>query len=150
MPILASWWQRLAAFVIDLVLAGFAASLLASALAHPDIGTTSGGVYQVVWTRGTVAFVAVTMLLVTAYFTFLNGSRRGQTLGKVLLGIATRDAASYGQLGAGRALARSLTQVVLYLLLVVPWVLDGLWPLWDPRRQSWHDKMAGSVVVRAR
>jgi uncharacterized RDD family membrane protein YckC len=35
-------------------------------------------------------------------------------------------------------------------------VLDGvlylgyLWPLWDPRKQTFADKIVGSVVVRAR
>lgn len=150
MPVLASWWQRFAAFVLDLALSGFCASLISSALSNPDVTSASSGGYSIVWNRATVTAVALTFLLVTGYFTFLNGSRRGQTLGKALLGIAARDATSYGQLGAGRALARSLTMVVLYLLAVVPWVLDGLWPLWDRRRQALHDKMARSVVIRVR
>jgi uncharacterized RDD family membrane protein YckC len=29
-------------------------------------------------------------------------------------------------------------------------VADGLSPLWDRRRQAVHDKIAGSMVVRAR
>jgi uncharacterized RDD family membrane protein YckC len=148
-PDLASWWQRLAAFVLDLALAGLVASVLASAAAGPDVKSTPGGGYEVVWSRGTVTAVALLVILVTAYFTFLNGSRRGQTLGKALLGIAVRDGASYGQLGAGRALVRSLTMVAFYPLFV-PWVLDGLWPLWDRRSQTLHDKVAGSVVVRVR
>jgi uncharacterized RDD family membrane protein YckC len=27
--------------------------------------------------------------------------------------------------------------------------LGLLWVLWDPQKQGWHDKMAGTVVVRA-
>jgi len=148
-PELASWWQRLAAFVLDLGLAGLVGSVLSAAAAGPDLKTTASGSYHVVWSRGTVTAVALLVILVTAYFTFLNGSRRGQTLGKALLGIAVRDGSSFGQLGAGRALARSLTMVAFYPLLV-PWVLDGLLPLWDRRHQAIHDKVAGSVVVRIR
>lgn len=33
------------------------------------------------------------------------------------------------------------------LLLGIPWLLDVLWPLWDPAHQAWHDKVTGSVVV---
>ena len=146
---LASWWQRAAAFVLDLAVSGFVASLLATAVARPDVTSANGG-YSVVWSRGTVTTVALVVILVTAYFTFLNGSRRGQTLGKMLLGIAVRDGDGHGQLGAGRALVRSATMVVLYVFLFFPWVLDGLWPLWDARRQALHDKVAGSVVVRVR
>jgi uncharacterized RDD family membrane protein YckC len=29
-------------------------------------------------------------------------------------------------------------------------LLDGLWPLWDGRRQALHDKAAGTNVVRRR
>ena len=27
--------------------------------------------------------------------------------------------------------------------------VNFLWPLWDVKRQSWHDKVAGTIVVRA-
>lgn len=33
-------------------------------------------------------------------------------------------------------------------LLFIVTVLDGLWPLWHPRRQSLHDLAAGTQVVR--
>ena len=36
---------------------------------------------------------------------------------------------------------------VFYIFLVIPYVLDNLAPLWDKRRQAWHDKVAGSIVV---
>ena len=36
----------------------------------------------------------------------------------------------------------------LGILLVIPAVLDCLWPLWDGQNQAWHDKYAKSVVVR--
>ncbi len=29
------------------------------------------------------------------------------------------------------------------------WVAEGLTPLWDRRRQAYHDKIAGSMVVNA-
>jgi hypothetical protein len=36
----------------------------------------------------------------------------------------------------------------MFILFVVPWVIDMLWPLWDPRNQTLHDKVVNSVVVR--
>ena len=38
----------------------------------------------------------------------------------------------------------------LFILLGVIWLLDMLFPLWDAKRQTLHDKVAGSVVVRLR
>lgn len=38
--------------------------------------------------------------------------------------------------------------VVVWLLSAAPGVLDALSPLWNARRRAWHDRAAGSVVVR--
>ena len=82
------------------------------------------------------------------YSWLLNGSAKGQTLGKMALSLQVRDARTGGPIGLGRGFLRSLVATVLWLVLVLPGLLDVLSPLWDPRRQSWHDKAAGSVVVR--
>ena len=37
--------------------------------------------------------------------------------------------------------------MVLWWLLLIPGLLDVLSPLWDGRRQTWHDKAVNSVVV---
>ena len=34
--------------------------------------------------------------------------------------------------------------------LVLIWLLDLLYPLWDKKRQTLHDKVGGSVVLRGR
>jgi uncharacterized RDD family membrane protein YckC len=56
-------------------------------------------------------------------------------------------------------LLRWLVQNIASLLSVVPFVgsfaglfplLDGLWPLWDDKRQALHDKAARTNVVRVR
>jgi uncharacterized RDD family membrane protein YckC len=44
-----------------------------------------------------------------------------------------------------RRLAR---QFSIYLLLAVPHYLDLLWAAWDGKRQTLHDKAAGTIVVR--
>lgn len=149
-PALATWWQRVGALVLDLAVVGLLSGVVVVAIARPSLQSQPDGGYRVSWTSGTVTATLLFLLALTAYFTFLNGSRAGQTFGKAVLGIAVRDAVGGGQLGAARALVRSVTSGVLWYLAIVPWLLDGLWPLWDPRRQSLHDKTAGSVVVRVR
>jgi uncharacterized RDD family membrane protein YckC len=44
-----------------------------------------------------------------------------------------------------RTLARQLS---IYLLLALPHYVELLWAAWDPRRQTLHDKAAGTIVVR--
>lgn len=75
------------------------------------------------------------------------------------LAFATRDtgrvrnAATGGPLGVAKAAPRSLAPTLLFLIPILgmlPWVADGVSALWDSRRQTVHDKLAGSVVVSAR
>ena len=81
----------------------------------------------------------------------LNGGRGGQTLGKMVWNIRVRDAATGGPLGPARAARRYLIPLLalIPILGLVIWLTDGLWPLWDRRRQALHDKLAGSAVVPA-
>jgi uncharacterized RDD family membrane protein YckC len=43
---------------------------------------------------------------------------------------------------------RLARQFGIYLLLVAPHYLDLLWAAWDSKRQTLHDKAAGTIVVR--
>jgi uncharacterized RDD family membrane protein YckC len=85
------------------------------------------------------------LLAHAAYFVILEGGRSGQTLGKRVAGIRVADARNGGPIGSGRALVRHVGRYVSGLALG----LGYLSMLWDPREQTWHDKMANAVVVRA-
>jgi uncharacterized RDD family membrane protein YckC len=71
---------------------------------------------------------------------------RGQTLGKRATGIAVRGIDGVF-LGVGPAMGRYAIQIV-FGIFYLPSLLDYLWPLWDDRNQSLHDKVVNSVVVR--
>src|SRR3989442_4170096 len=73
----------------------------------------------------------------------------GQTVGKMMSDVAVRrDSNEDDSVGYFRAFLRALIPPFLWLLLV-PGLLDVLWPLWDGKRQTLHDKIAGTVVVEA-
>jgi uncharacterized RDD family membrane protein YckC len=40
--------------------------------------------------------------------------------------------------------------VLLLSIVTIPILLSYLWPLWDTRNQTLHDKMANTIVVRTR
>jgi uncharacterized RDD family membrane protein YckC len=90
------------------------------------------------------------------YGTVLIGGPRGQTLGMMAAGVRAVGDEDRGLLGYGRAFGRALVEGVLrlldllFFLLGLIWVLDMLFPLWDKKRQTLHDKVVGSVVIRAR
>jgi uncharacterized RDD family membrane protein YckC len=100
-----------------------------------------------------------------AYFGFFNGWR-GQTVGKLAVGICVRDARTGEPIGILRGVAREGVVVflgalplvlivhvaaqlgLLALALDLPIDLNYLWPLFDARNQAWHDKVVGSIVLR--
>jgi uncharacterized RDD family membrane protein YckC len=98
----------------------------------------------------------ITGVLYVVYGALLCGSARGQTLGMMAVGVRALREGSLGVLGYGRASARAVVEGALRLLellslvLGLIWLLDMLFPLWDRRRQTLHDKVAGSVVLRLR
>jgi uncharacterized RDD family membrane protein YckC len=92
-----------------------------------------------------LSFLGVSALVWVGYLTLLGSSRRGQTIGMMLYGIAVRDDADGGQVSVARATIRSLI-----LVAASGFFVDLLWPLWDRKRQSLHDKAARTVVVDIR
>jgi uncharacterized RDD family membrane protein YckC len=139
-PRLASWPRRAAALFVDqCVLAGSALIL--------GLPATAAG--SSAWAL-TVGLISIPLSL--TYFTLAHGSRRGQTIGDSVNGIAVRSDALRTGIGGrasyGQAFGRTVMIAVFLVLFVVGGCLDFLWPLWDRRRQAWHDKVAGTIVVR--
>ena len=148
---LAPWWKRLVAIIVDGLVLGFG-GIIVLLIIGAVVGSSNNQTPNPPATNGQVAAGVIVASLFIAligaiYYGALNGSRRGQTVGKLALGIAVRDARSGGPIGFWRALARALVVWLFSILLVIPYVLDSLAPLWDKRRQAWHDKVANSVVV---
>ena len=82
-------------------------------------------------------------LIAVAYFTAMI-AWRGTTIGGVIanLKVTRLDGQPVTWVVAlVRALGACLSTLVL--------MLGFFWIAWDPERQSWHDKIAGTVVVRA-
>jgi len=68
---------------------------------------------------------------------------KGATIGGTILQL--RVVQSHGRFpNFGEAIVRGFTGV--FSLAVVG--LGGLWILWDPERQGWHDRIAGTYVVK--
>ncbi len=139
---LASWGRRLAALLVDvavLVLV-IAAALLASGLQADELRAR-------IEDGETLLVVFLFLIPEAIYHTALIGSR-SQTFGKMALGIKVVDAESRAPIGYPRAFTRWLSTAALRALFTIPSIVDHLWPLRDTRKQTLHDKLARSVVVR--
>ncbi|SFD89707.1 RDD family protein [Paracidovorax konjaci] len=71
---------------------------------------------------------------------------RQATPGKMAIGARVVDAATGRPLTPRQSVGRYLG----YFVSSVPLGLGLLWVAFDGRKQGWHDKLAGTVVVRAK
>lgn len=78
------------------------------------------------------------------YFVYFWTRQQGQTLGHKVLKIrVVRE--------DGKPIDIT-TAVIRYIGYIVSGVVIGLgflWVIWDAKKQGWHDKMAGTIVVKA-
>jgi uncharacterized RDD family membrane protein YckC len=131
-PAYASPWRRLGAQLLDtlwmlpayLLLGGLGLALQDSDRLSP----------------GAEAMLEVILALAVLQF----WAQRQATPGKWLLGMRIVDATSLGP----PAFRQYLLRYVGYALSTLPLCLGFAWSLFDARRQCWHDKLAGTLVLR--
>lgn len=71
---------------------------------------------------------------------------RQATPGKMAIGAKIVDAKTGGKPSIGQLIGRYLG----YYVSILPLMIGILWVAFDPRKQGFHDKLAGTVVVRYR
>lgn len=150
---LAGWWQRFGALFVD----GLILSIPKSILAAIVVG--GSGTYGTHVGVGLVVIGIVFAIIDIVYFALLNGSEKGQTVGQMALGITVRDADTGGAIDPQRAGLRIFVLIPGILLDWIPiigaiagiyTIVAGLSPLWDTRRQGFHDKATRTDVIRTR
>jgi uncharacterized RDD family membrane protein YckC len=99
----------------------------------PEAGLLAGGI-----AIGVVGVILVAVLYVRAL------GRTGQTFGRKIAGVKVIGKDSGQPLGAGKAFLR----VLVAGLVSGNCILGYLWMLWDRDKQTWHDKIVSSVVVK--
>jgi uncharacterized RDD family membrane protein YckC len=80
--------------------------------------------------------------LVVAVYGVVGWTLNGQTVGNLVMGVRVVRADG-GRVSFSRAATRMLGAYLSGLLLF----LGFFWVIFDKRRQGWHDKLAGTVVV---
>ncbi len=120
----ASFGIRFVAVLIDGIILGIIGAILRGVL-------------------GSAAGQVISLLLGLAYYIYLEGSPSGQTVGKKAMNIRVVSFETGAPLGYGTAALRYICRFVSAL----PCLLGYFWMIWDPQKQTWHDKIAGTVVV---
>jgi uncharacterized RDD family membrane protein YckC len=166
-PVLAEWWRRLLARLIDviavaIVLLPIGIPMLSPSFSrlqrianqYPNLATSQA---QSAFTSAESKFFGAvyTVSLIAAAVWFLydafQHAKWGQTLGKRALSTKVVSAYDGSPVGSTAAVKRA---AVYALIPVVPLlgtffaIINDLWLTWDRRRQCLHDKAARTIVVR--
>ncbi len=129
----AGFWLRAGAFCLDWLLLTVAGYLLWGS----DVVRTGASPFVF-----RINFQNTQLLLPLGYYLGF-WIWRGATPGKMLCRLEIR-AAGHGRLRPGQAVLRLLAYLPSFFLFG----LGFLWIAFDKDKQGWHDKIAGTVVVR--
>jgi uncharacterized RDD family membrane protein YckC len=132
------FWPRLGATLID--------SILIAVLTFPVLTMIYGSAY---WNsneliKGPADFV-ISWLLPAVAIIWL-WIETGQTPGKMAIGARIVDSKTGRDITIDKAVIRYLGYFVSMIVLFVGYI----WVGFDPKKQGWHDHMAGTVVIRKR
>ena len=158
---LASWGRRLAAWLIDgiiiTVLVGIvrpilvpgydqAVTDLSNALSSQDPNAMQNALSA---STGVIVGSTFVVWVVASVYAVAFWTRLAQTPGKMLMRISVRHTDRPGPLDVGTAVRRRIIPLVSAFVGILT-LIDGLWPLWDAKRQALHDKVAHTQVVQGK
>jgi uncharacterized RDD family membrane protein YckC len=133
----AGFWRRLAAVAVDAIL--LSTLMLFGLVAWISLtGETHA------WDSNPMALAFYGSLLAALVLKILLDAWLGGTPGLHLADCRLADART----GKRITVARSALRTLAIALSVLPLLLGLLWIAWDSRGQSWHDKLANTIVIR--
>lgn len=129
------FWARLVALAIDIILLIIAT--------FPLLHLIYGKQY---WESDTLIF-GLPDILINWVFPFVVTITfwcyKSATPGKMLIKSRIVDAKT----GSRPSIQQSILRYIGYFISLLPIGLGYLWLVWDPKKQSWHDKIAGTIVI---
>ena len=151
----AEWWQRAVAYIVDGIIVAVPAWIIMAIasvgfLRNSTVTTDQFGRPHIDSSAvaGLLVGFGIIILIGILYRVIMEGGPRGQTVGKMAMKIAVKDAETGGPIGYGRAFARWVVASILWIAFYLPGIIDLLFPLWDAKKQTLHDKAVRSVVVQ--
>ena len=134
----AGFWVRTGATIIDTILI----MLITSPLLISKYGWEYLDPEQTGFIAGPLYFLLSWVLPAIAVIWFWIIKQA--TPGKMAVSVRIVDATS----GNAPSPAQFIGRYIAYFVALLPLGLGILWVAFDKRKQGWHDKLAGTVVVR--
>jgi len=142
------FWRRAAAAVIDQIILGIIYTILLMIGTAAGLGgfnthsyTVQSGALLKSTSSIMILYHIFCVVINAAYFTYFHGIM-GQTPGKMVMNLKVVQVSGEA-ITPGIAFLRWVGYIVSCLFLF----LGYLWVAFDRRKQGWHDKIAGTVVI---
>ncbi|MGB5706749.1 MAG: RDD family protein [Arenicellales bacterium] len=135
-PNYAGFWIRTGAAIIDTILIVIVMLPLLTVgygTGYWDSESLLHGFWDVLFNY---LFPAIVVILFWTY--------KSATPGKILTKLTIVDAKTGAKPSTGQFIGRYLG----YYISTIPFFLGLIWVAFDRRKQGWHDKLAGTVVIR--
>jgi uncharacterized RDD family membrane protein YckC len=139
----AGWWVRFFAYFVDSLIVGIPAAILGFIFAALAGGMTSASGQAN--TAALSLFYIILALASVAYFVYFWSQRDGQTIMNKAMNIkVVRMDGS--PITVGTAIVRYIGYIINDLIFGIP--IGFIWAAFDANKQGWHDKIAGTIVVK--
>jgi len=135
-PVYVGFWMRLWASVLDTILLMLVITPLAWVIYGEEYFTES--------TEEIADSTDLLLSVVAAVAVIIFWHYKSATPGKMTVSARIVDAKTGNKPSTGQFIGRYFA----YILSSLPIGLGFFWIGWDKRKQGWHDKLAGTVVVR--
>ena len=139
----AGFWIRFVAyFLVGLIVGvpGLILLFIAGAISRPADGQATGQVSGAV-----IVVYALWIIASIAYFIYFWTRPEGQTLGMKALHLRVIKTDG-SQLTMGSAILRYVGMLLNSIIFGLP--IGWIWAGFDKNKQGWHDKIAGTYVVK--
>jgi uncharacterized RDD family membrane protein YckC len=138
----AGFWIRFVSYLIDVVPIGIVGAIL-------NVSTGAGYHCRIVGdvsscNTGTGSLGSWIGFLVLGTYWVLTWSMLGASLGQKALGMSVVDATN----GQAIDISKAVLRYAGFVISIIPLAIGLIWAGFDPRKQGWHDKIAGTYVVR--
>ena len=135
----AGFWIRFVAYILDVIVLGVITFALTPLLGGGDVvATSTGGPVTVNFSAGGISAL-VGLLYFVGFWAW-----RGQSPGMIPFNMRIVMAADGSKVDVVRSLLRYVGLIISFAIVF----LGVIWVGFDRRKQGWHDKIAGTVVVR--
>jgi uncharacterized RDD family membrane protein YckC len=149
----AGFWRRFMAYIIDKIILSILSAILIvpfllmiglGALSNRDFDSPSS--VELLLPLIGAYFMVIVLIVIGEWLYFaLMESKKGATLGKMVLGISVTDLGG-NSISFGRATGRYFGKILSGLILCVGYLMAG----WTQQKQALHDILAGCLVVTKR